>query len=164
MGNFRNINVCNLGAFKNLKNDQIWPVAAIYAELVRINRWYQSDGQFYDGQANIVSMGIQKTIVHKSTANQRLHKKGLQDLKSYRGEQPFSAVTSGNLKNCVSCNAFHNSVTEGIDSRAILPPNRPTLAGYRVEELQKMVIDRGGSLKDPIGKNLKKNNLVVLLQ
>jgi 5'-3' exonuclease len=135
----------------------------IESELLRVVKWFSLDAQCYDSEGNIISKKLGH-IIHGTAINQRRHMQGARDPKSYRGSEALADESCCKLEAYNTSDAFHHSTTTGMDERASLPTGRDSLGTCTVSELQKMVLARGGGIKDTAGKNMNKAALVLLLK
>ena len=147
---------------KSPKHKSLATTDEIESELRRVVKWFSLDAQCYDSTGNIVSLKHGQ-IIHAMTVNQTRHMQGGRDPKSYRGSDALADESCYKLDAYKVSDAFHDSTTKGIDERASLPTGKDSLGKCTVAELQKMVLARGGSIKEAGGKNMNKAALVLLL-
>ena len=81
--------------------------AEILSELHRIIKWFASDGQFYDGYGNIISVGSSQ-IMHSATLDQTCHMEGRGDPKSYRGAEALPDASQCKVDSYKAADAYHN--------------------------------------------------------
>jgi hypothetical protein len=146
------------------QKDTLSSVDEISSELHCVIQWFASEGSFYDDHGNVISVGDDGKVVHAVTPNQRYHMLGKRNPKSPFGADALPDRSQQKVDAYKAANMYHNSLAEGIDERGSLPPGRESLEQCKVTEMQKMVIARGGSIKDTSGRNINKKELVLLLK
>ena len=135
-----------------------YSVLAIQNELDRVSNWFSVGGTYYDENGNVKS--VSGEVVKQSSRLTKRHMTGDIDPKNLA---LFTADQRKKIDSVQSHNLHHNSCANKSKLNGLSLPPGKTINDCSVDELKRMIIERGGSLQGD-GKALTKGKLKLIVK
>ena len=135
-----------------------YSVRAIQNELERVSTWFSDGGTYYNLEGEVIS--VSGRLVKEASRTTLRHMKGDIDPKTCAN---FTTEQRAKIDSVRSHNMKHNSSADRSKINGLSLPEGKTLEECTVDELKRMIIQRGGSLTGE-GKALTKQKMQLIVK